>query len=145
MIVITALWIGLRDKTRSYLRNLLKIVLRPSVNLAPCVQPVIFFSSHCRFGWVLWKRTFGNLSSLWPGQQCLSTESNSIRGCKQMTGLVSICATGFISSFTTNEGLMYPSANMVWYVMWNIYLLHCVWCRKENWRDQKQKNGLAQW
>jgi len=35
MIVITALWIDLRNKTRSYLRNGLKIVLRPSVNLAP--------------------------------------------------------------------------------------------------------------
>jgi len=35
MIVITALWIGLRNRTRSYLRNRLKIVLRPSVNLAP--------------------------------------------------------------------------------------------------------------
>jgi len=37
MIVVTALWIGLRNKTRSYLRNCLKIVLRPSVNQAPGV------------------------------------------------------------------------------------------------------------
>jgi len=35
MIVLSALWFVLRDTTRSYLRNRLKIVLRPSVNPAP--------------------------------------------------------------------------------------------------------------
>jgi len=46
MIVITALWIGLRNKTRSYLRNRLKIVLRP-LWIGP-LECVVSWTAVCR-------------------------------------------------------------------------------------------------